>query len=163
MDATGITVPLVHASGERVPFAEASFDIVLADYGAFYWADPYRTVPEAARVLRAGGLVAFTHESPILTITTHRDRDHSDQQLISDYFGLRTVIEPDGGVSFQLTYGEWIRLFADSGLVLEELIEPRPGPAATSTYRDTEDLSWSRRWPSECIWRLRKPTGSRKP
>jgi hypothetical protein len=41
--------------------------------------------------------------------------------------------------------------------VVEDLIEPRPDAAATSTYRDAEDLAWSRRWPAECIWRLRKP------
>jgi hypothetical protein len=40
--------------------------------------------------------------------------------------------------------------------VVEDLIEPRPGPEAASTYRDADDLSWSRRWPSECIWRTRK-------
>ena len=39
---------------------------------------------------------------------------------------------------------------------VEDLIEPRPGPDAASTYRDAEDLAWSRRWPSECIWRARK-------
>jgi hypothetical protein len=41
--------------------------------------------------------------------------------------------------------------------VIEDLIEPRPPADAVSTYRDAEDLAWSRRWPAECIWRLRKP------
>jgi hypothetical protein len=49
-----------------------------------------------------------------------------------------------------------IRLFRDCGLVVEDLLEPRPGPDATSTYRDADDLAWSRRWPSECIWRACK-------
>ena len=63
----------------------------------------------------------------------------------------------DGTVEFNLPYGTWIRLFRDCGLVVEELLEPRPGSGATSTYRDAEDLAWSRRWPAECLWRLRKP------
>lgn len=44
----------------------------------------------------------------------------------------------------------------DEWLVLEDLLETRPGPDATSIYRDADDLAWSMRWPSECLWRVRK-------
>jgi hypothetical protein len=64
---------------------------------------------------------------------------------------------PDGTVEFNLPYGAWIRLFRDCGLVVEDLIEPRPEPGATSTYQDAQGAAWSRRWPAECLWRLRKP------
>ena len=37
---------------------------------AHFWADPYLTVPEAARLLRLGGLLVFTHYGPISTIAT---------------------------------------------------------------------------------------------
>ncbi len=57
---------LVLASGEAVPFADASFDIVFCDHGAMSFADPTRTVPEAARLLRPGGLLAFNMTSPLL-------------------------------------------------------------------------------------------------
>jgi hypothetical protein len=43
-----------------------------------------------------------------------------------------------------------------NGFEVLDLIEPRPAPDAVSTYRDEEDRAWSRRWPSECIWRLRR-------
>ena len=59
-------------------------------------------------------------------------------------------------VNFNLPYSGWTALFHANGLVVEELIEPRPGPDAVSTYRDAEDRAWARRWPSECIWRARK-------
>jgi SAM-dependent methyltransferase len=157
MRETGITVPLVHASGEHVPFADGTFDIVFADYGAFFFADPYRTVPESARVLRSGGLLAFTHSSPIEAIAWSMEEDHPGDRLVYDYFGLRSLTEPDGTVQFHLPYGGWIRLFHASGLVLEDLLETRPGPDAASTYRGPEELAWSRRWPSECLWRARKP------
>jgi SAM-dependent methyltransferase len=157
MRETGISFPLVHADAERVPFADGSFDIVFADHGAFSFADPHRTLPEAARVLRGGGLLAFSHSSPIYEIAAPQEADHASERLVYDYFGLHRIGLPDGEVIFNLPYGAWVRLFRDCGLLLEDLIEPRPGPDASSTYRDAEDLAWARRWPSECIWRARKP------
>jgi SAM-dependent methyltransferase len=71
-EETGISIPLVQADAERTPFRDASFDVVFADYGAFLFADPYRAVPEAARILRPGGLLAFTHLSPSTTSPSRR-------------------------------------------------------------------------------------------
>ena len=156
MDEMGMGFPLVQASAEQVPFADSSFDVVFADHGAFSFADPHRTVPEAARVLRPGGLLAFSHVSPIYSIATPMDADHATDRLVYDYFGLRQMDEPDGIINFNLPYGEWLRLFRSSGLLVEDLIEPRPEADAQSTYRDDDDVAWSRRWPSECIWRARK-------
>ena len=68
MAEAGVDFPLVHGSAEAVPLPDASFDIVFCDHGAMTFADPYRTVPEAARLLRPGGLFAFSHHSPIETI-----------------------------------------------------------------------------------------------
>ena len=55
-------------------------------------------------------------------------------------------------VSFQLPYGEWIRLFRSNGLEILDLIELPPAPDAVSSYRDDQERVWSRRWPAECIW-----------
>ena len=65
-------------------------------------------------------------------------------------------LEWDDEVDFQLTYGEWIRLFRQTGFVVEELIETQPPKDATSTYRDAAETAWARRWPIEDIWKLRK-------
>ena len=48
--------PLVQGDAESLPFRNASFDVVVSDYGAMSWADPYRTVPESpvCFVLAAG-------------------------------------------------------------------------------------------------------------
>jgi SAM-dependent methyltransferase len=152
---TGIAFPLVQASGERLPFADASFDLVFADHGAFSFADPDRTIPEAARVLRPGGLLAFSHTSHIFEMASPDHAEHATDRLVHDYFdGLEVVA--DGMVHFSLPYSGWIALFHANGLVVEELIEPRPEPDAVSTYRDDQDRDWARRWPSESIWRARK-------
>ena len=157
MDETGVRFPLVQASGEEVPFADASFDIVFADHGAFSFADPHATIPEAARVLRTGGLLAFSHVSQLYAMSTPVNAPHAGTRLVYDYFEeLRRIEEPGAPTDFNLPFGEWIGLFREAGLVVEDLIEPRPDPDATSTYRDADDRDWARRWPSENIWRLRK-------
>jgi len=151
----GVEVPLIHGSAEAVPRPDASFDIVFCDHGAMTFADPYLTVPEAARLLRPGGLFAFNHHSPIQTICWPLDAERVGDRLALDYFGMH-VIDDGEEISFQLPYGDWIRLFRANGFIVEDLIEPRPAADATSTYRDEAELAWGRRWPAECIWRLRR-------
>ena len=155
MAAAGVDFPLVHASAEAVPLADASFDIIFCDHGAMTFADPYKTVPEAARLLRPGGLFAFNHHSPIETICWPLAADTVGERLALDYFGMHRI-DDDEDVTYQLPYGEWIRLFRASGFVVEDLIEPRPAADVTSTYRSADELAWARRWPAECIWRLRR-------
>lgn len=155
MAAAGVEFPLVHASAESVPLPDRSFDVVFADHGAFGWADPRLVVPEGARVLRPGGLLAFSITSPFATVCVDPATDLVEPRLHLDYFGLHRL-EDERAVNFQVTYGEWIRLFRENGLVVEDLAEPRPPADATSTYWEPEELEWARRWPSECIWRARK-------
>ena len=151
----GLDFPLVLASAESVPFPDASFDIVFCDHGAFGWADPHLVMPEAARVLRRGGLLAFSITSPLASLCWHPDTDLMEPRLHRDYFGLHRLEEPDA-VNFQLPYGEWIRLFRRHGLEIEDLVEPQPGPDARSTYWEPSELEWARRWPSDSIWKARK-------
>jgi len=155
MAEAGVEFPLVSASAEAVPLPDASFDIVFCDHGAMSFADPYRTVPEAARLLRPGGQLAFNHHSPIQTICWPLEAEEVGEQLALDYFGMHAIDDGED-VSFQLPYGEWIRLFLANGFAIEGLIEPRPSADATSSYRSASELAWARRWPAECIWRLRR-------
>jgi ubiquinone/menaquinone biosynthesis C-methylase UbiE len=53
-DRIGLQFPLIHASAEQAPFADASFDLAISEYGASIWCDPYAWIPEAARLLRPG-------------------------------------------------------------------------------------------------------------
>ena len=151
-----VEFPLVCASAERTPFPDASFDVVFCDYGAMTFADPYRAVPEVARVLRSGGLLAFSTSTPILDVAWALGADHPTERLELDYWGLHQLDEPGEPTSFQLPYGEWIRLFGESGFAVESLIELRPPASAISTYRDETDHRWARRWPMEHIWRARR-------
>lgn len=153
-----VPLPLVEASAEEVPFPDGRFDIVFCDWGAMTFADPHRTVPEAARLLRPGGLLAFATASPLALVCLDPARDRVVPTLVNDYFGLHRFDEPEQ-TEFQLPHGEWLRLFRRQGLIVEDLIEVRPPEGATSTYRDAEETAWARRWPMENIWRVRKGAG----
>jgi SAM-dependent methyltransferase len=152
----GVDFELIHASAEEIPLADESFDVVFCDHGAFTFADPYKLVPEAARVLRPDGLLAFSHVSAIALICQNPNDDYVvEPTLRLDYFGMHKL--DDGEVvEYNLPYGEWIRLFRANGFVVEGLIEPRPEAGATSTYWNESERDWARRWPSESIWKARK-------
>lgn len=155
-EAAGIDFPLLNAAAESVPLEDASFDIVFCDWGATNFADPYLVVPEVSRLLRPGGLFAFSGATPLQWICWNEEIDDTDEALHHDYFGMHRWETPEGSVEFNLGYGDWIRLFRAAGLTVEDLIETRPPEGASSPYRSESEAAWSRRWPMEQIWKLRK-------
>jgi SAM-dependent methyltransferase len=146
---------LLRADAERIPFRDGSFDVVFCDWGAMTFADPYRTVPECSRVLRDGGVLAFSTSSPIRELCHTSRTDRLGRRLARDYFGMHRLDLP-AEVDFQLPYGEWIRLFRENALVVESLLETRPPRNARSTYLTQGEAEWARHWPVECIWKVRK-------
>ena len=154
MAAADVEFPLVEASAEDVPLDDASFDVVFCDHGAFNFADPMRLVPECARLLRPGGLLAFSMVTPIFDIFWENEREAVGDEPRNNYFEHRGFEDAEG-VDFQLPYGEWIRLFRANDLVIEDLIELRPAPDATTSY-DLVTVEWARRLPAEHIWKVRK-------
>jgi ubiquinone/menaquinone biosynthesis C-methylase UbiE len=157
MADAGVDFPLVHASADEVPLPDASFDVVFCDHGAMTFADPYRTVPEAARLLRPGGLFAFSHSTPLALVCLDEEFETMATRFVRPYFGMHRFDElADEPVEFNLPYGEWIRLFREEGLRIDALVEVRPPEGAESTYRTPEETEWARSWPMEEIWRCRK-------
>jgi ubiquinone/menaquinone biosynthesis C-methylase UbiE len=156
-----VELPIVQANAERIPFRNARFDIVFCDWGAMTFCDPERTVPECARVLRAGGVLVFSTASPLRYIAFDVPNDRQDSRLHRSYFDQRRVKVGDT-VEFQRPYGRWIELFVRHGLTVERLEETQPSPGARSTYLNRHDGRWARRWPMEAIWRVRKTSAPRR-
>jgi SAM-dependent methyltransferase len=154
MRAAGVEFPLVCASGEHVPLAAASFDLVFCDHGAMSFCDPAATVPEVARLLRPGGRFVFCHSSPWGYVAYDPAKERTTRRLRRAYFGLRTVVEPEGTVDFVQPTGEWIRGFRAAGLVIDDLVELRAPKGATTTYG--WDPAWARKWPAEHLWVLHR-------
>jgi SAM-dependent methyltransferase len=160
VEERGGRFPLVRADAEELPFADASFDLVFCDHGATSFTDPRRTIPEAARVLRAGGRLVFNIATPFIWVCWGEDDAPPDAELRRPYFGIgREDYEDEDGsrsIQWQLTYGDWIRLFVASGFAIEDLIELRPREEARTTYTDYAPLAWARSYPGEHIWRVRR-------
>lgn len=152
-----LAFPLLHADAEAAPFADASFDLVISEYGACLWADPYRWVPEAARLLRPGGRLRFLVNSLLMILCMPAEEGvAATDRLLRPAFGLHRVAWPtDSGIEFHLTHGEWIRLLRANGFTVEALHELRPPAQATTRYPFVT-LDWARRWPCEEAWCARR-------
>jgi ubiquinone/menaquinone biosynthesis C-methylase UbiE len=157
----GAAVPLVQGSAEELPFGDERFDVVISDHGAISFADPARTLPEVSRVLRPGGVLAFSIGSPFMFISWNPKTERVDRRLHGDYFAMRSA-DDETSVQFQLPYGEWVDLLHAHGLEVERLIHLRPPDGATTTYTDYAPRNWARRWPAEDLWMVRKPKRRRR-
>jgi len=152
----GLAFPLVRAVGEVLPFADDSFDFAISEYGAAIWADPYRWIPEAARVLRPGGELVFLGCSTLLMLCAHETEGEAAAETFRrPQFGLHRLewADPDS-VEFCLSHGAWIALLRAHGFEILDLLEVRPREGASTRYTHVT-YEWARQWPCEEVWRVR--------
>jgi SAM-dependent methyltransferase len=152
----GLEFPLVEASAEDVPLPDAGFDLAFSEYGASIWCDPYRWVPEAARLLRPGGRLIFLANS-ILSILCSPDTGRIEERLLRPYRGMHRFEWPaeDEGIDFHLGWGDMLRLLRANRFELEDYLEVYAPERATSRYPWAND-EWATKWPVEEIWKARK-------
>jgi len=58
-DEHEVELELIHGNAEHVPFEDDHFDFAVSEYGVAIWADPYKWIPEARRVLKPGAAPSF--------------------------------------------------------------------------------------------------------
>ena len=155
----GLCFPLVQADAERVPLRAGCADLVISEYGASVWCDPYRWIPEAARLLRPGGRLVFMAQSTLARLCIP-EQGPATGRLVRDLFGLHRIVQRGTSGSeyqlFTLPHGEWIRLLGRCGLVVEDLIEVQVPPGATNNDFPELPDEWARRWPAEEVWFARR-------
>lgn len=97
---------------ETLPFADASFDVVISRYSAHHWHDVGQALREVKRVLKPGGvIIVMDVMSPghpvrdvwLQTVEALRDTSH-----VRNY-----------------SSGEWLTLATEAGLVVNQLLTDR--------------------------------------
>jgi SAM-dependent methyltransferase len=153
---TGIEFPLIEADAAVTGLPAASADLVVSEYGASIWVDPYRWIPEAARLLRPGGRLVFLRNSTLVILCSD-DEVPAKERLIHAQFGMHRFEFPEGGVEFHLPHGEWIDLLRANGFEIERLVEIQaPADAETHHFYSYVTAEWAKKWPCEEIWVARK-------
>ena len=149
---------LLEAFAEEVPLADASFDLALSEYGASIWADPFRWIPEAARLLRPGGRLVFLRNST-LSMLCAPDTGPVETRLMRPQRGMWRLDWPEneGAVEYHLPHGELIDLLRANAFEIERLVELyADADSITDPVYDYVTAEWARAWPGEEIWVARK-------
>src|SRR5215216_8024365 len=151
----GLDFPLHLGNAEETGFPEASFDLAVSEYGASIWCDPYRWVPEAARLLRPGGDLVFLCNSTLSMLCA--TSDSTSETLQRPQHGLhRLDWEEEDTTEFHLGHGDWFRLLRSSGFDVVDLVELFADEQTPDHTYYTWAREWAERWPWEQIWRARK-------
>jgi SAM-dependent methyltransferase len=127
--ASGIAVPLVQADAERLPFADASFELACSAHGAVpFCADTAAVMAEVARVLVPGGRWVFATPHPVRWMFAD---DPGPEGLLArmPYFDRTPYVEEDAAgratyVEHHRTLGDRVRELTAAGFTLVDLIEP---------------------------------------
>jgi SAM-dependent methyltransferase len=126
---SGVSVPLVQADAQRLPFADGAFDIVCTAFGAVpFVADSAGLMREVARVLRPGGRWVFATTHPMRWIFPD-DPGPSGLTVRTPYFDRSPYVEVDEAgepiyVEHHRTLGDRVRELVGAGFRLVDLIEP---------------------------------------
>ncbi|KAF2413488.1 hypothetical protein B1729_09315 [Microbacterium sp. B35-04] len=156
-----VVLELIHGNAEEVAKPDDSFDFAISEYGAAIWADPYRWIPEAHRLLRPGGTLVFLGNHVFVGLCSPVDGSYpTTRRLERPYFGShrldwREAADDPGGIEFTLTFSEWIKLFRATGFEIIDLTEIQ-APADATGLRSGVTAEWAREFPQEHVWILRK-------
>jgi SAM-dependent methyltransferase len=152
----GLEFRLIHGNAEHVPSPDASFDMAISEYGAAIWCDPYAWIPEASRLLRPGGRLVFLVNGYLEMLCAPDSEEPSTDRLLWPQFrSPRFEWTSDESVEFHLAHGKMIDLLHDSGFEVEKLIEIQAPEDGASRFKYLTK-EWSRKWPSEEVWKARR-------
>ena len=169
MAGEGVAFPLILGNAEDLSFLrDASFDIVTCIYGAVGFVDINHCFPEVYRVLRPGGLFAFSWHSPLFDCLPFEGEDQL--RVMRSYFD-RSIVwlteqTPNGQetnqAEFPHSYRDWHHALTRSGFIVTDIIEPQPYPPDSPYYRDSTWKDWASyakasMVPVATIWRAVKP------
>lgn len=155
----GLGLEFIEGSAEEVPLRDASFDFAFSEYGASIWCDPFKWIPEAARLLRPGGELVFMRNTD-LEMVCSPDEEKISERLVRPLRGMHRLdwtSEGDISTEFHIGTSEMFQLLRRTGF---EVLDYRQLYAREDSvdhpHYSFVTADWGRRWPSEEIWRARK-------
>ena len=126
----------VRSGAAELPFADASFDAVVACLVFEHIDDVDQAVAEVARVVRPGGRFSFFLNHPLIQtpgsywIDDHTVEPPEQYWRVGPYLAEQSFVEQvEQGVFIRFVHrpvSRYLNALADSGLVLERMIEPSP-------------------------------------
>jgi len=150
--AESLGINYVEASGTSLPFADESFDFVMATMSFMDIPEPDLALAEAFRVSRPGAFLQFSITHPCFyTRKFAWVRDESGRKtgiVVGDYFhrsngdwveewcfGAAPPEERDRFPKFRIplftrTLSEWLNAVIDAGFTIQRIDEPRPSGEA---------------------------------
>jgi SAM-dependent methyltransferase len=153
----GLEFPLLHASAESTPLPDRSFDLVISEYGAAIWCDPYAWIPEAHRLLRPLGQLIFLSHTPLAMLCSPASEEPAGETLVRPQFGLHRLEWPgDEAPDFHLPHGDMIALLRRTGFEVEALHELQAPDGPADEVRHYARRGWSQKWPFEEVWVARR-------
>lgn len=105
-------IEVTQGLAESLPFDDQSFDIVISRYSAHHWHDVGQALREVKRVLRPSGKVIFM------------DVVSPGQPVLDIYLQTVEVLRDTSHVR-NYSPGEWLALFTEAGLVINEVTTDR--------------------------------------
>lgn len=155
----GLGLELLEASAEDVPLPDASFDFAFSEYGASIWCDPFKWIPEAARLLRPGGELVFMCTTDLQMVCSP-DEEKISERLVRPLRGMHRLDWIENGEpasEFHIATAEMFQLLRRTGF---EVVDYRQlyarDDAVDHPHYSFVTADWARKWPSEEIWRARK-------
>ena len=155
----GLGLELLEANAEAVPLPDASFDVAFSEYGASIWCDPYLWIPEAARLLRAGGELVFLRCSD-LHMACAPDEGKVGERLVRPLKGMHRLDWSDQDLpetEFHISSSDMFQLLSRTGF---DVIDFRqlyaPDDAVDHPFYSYVPAEWAKRWPIEEVWRARQ-------
>lgn len=157
----GTEITFIEGNAEVTGLPDASFDFAVSEYGAAIWCDPDIWIPEAYRILRPGGRLAFLGNHPMVMVATPLDGGACDEKMHRPYrkmdrFDWSDAVVDPGGMEFNRSIGDWFSLFIETGFQVTDYRELYPHKDDQSDFGFLS-ADWARRFPSEQVWWLQKP------
>jgi len=114
-------IAIRQGKAEALPFADASFDIVVTRFSAHHWADVPAALLEVSRVMRPGAVAVVIdivaaenplHDSMLQAIEILRDASHVRDYRVSEWaamFGAAGLRHEQGGTwRLKMVFDDWI-------------------------------------------------------